>query len=265
LSGVRRGAGLAAVAALLAGLLIRPEVLQGAGAPGSDLRSGFEDMSRENQALQRDDAANPGMLWVQEALWRAKAAPAGRSCADCHGDAPASMRGVATRYPALDDRTNRAVDLQDRLNLCRTRHQGEQALPLEGQQLLALAAYVALQSRGMPVEPPDDPRLTPSRERGRRLFTQPIGQLNLACSGCHEDHAGRRLAGSTIPQGHPNGYPLYRLEWQGLGSLQRRLRNCMTGVRAEPFPYGSAEYVDLEAYLASRAKGLSLEAPAIRP
>jgi len=43
-----------------------------------------------------------------------------------------------------------------------------------------------------------------------------------------------RRGGSVIPQAHPTGYPLYRLEWQAVGSLQRRLRNCMIGVRAEP-------------------------------
>lgn len=230
-------------------------------------RSGFEDMSRENQALQRDDAANPGMLWVGdgEASWRRKAGPAGRSCADCHGDAPASMRGVAARYPAFDDRAARAVDLGARVNLCRTRHQEAPALEPEGQDLLALAAYVAVQSRGMPVAPSADPRLAPARERGRELFTRRLGQLGLACAHCHEAHAGERLGGSTIPQGHPNGYPLYRLEWQDLGSLQRRLRNCLTGVRAEPFPYGSPDYVDLEVYLANRAAGLPMETPAIRP
>ena len=45
-------------------------------AQGTDrLRSGFEDMSRDSQAMQRDDTANPGMLWVLdgEALWAAKA------------------------------------------------------------------------------------------------------------------------------------------------------------------------------------------------
>jgi sulfur-oxidizing protein SoxA len=68
-----------------------------------------------------------------------------------------------------------------------------------------------------------------------------------------------------VPQGHPNGYPLYRLEWQSLGSLQRRLRNCMVGVRAEPYAYGSPELVALEAYLMSRASGLKLESPPVRP
>jgi sulfur-oxidizing protein SoxA len=69
----------------------------------------------------------------------------------------------------------------------------------------------------------------------------------------------------VIPQGHATGYPIYRLEWQGMGSLQRRLRNCMTGVRAEPFAYGAPEMVALELYLAHRARGMVVEAPAVRP
>ena len=58
-----------------------------------------------------------------------------------------------------------------------------------------------------------------------------------------------------ITQAHPTGYPLYRLEWQSLGSLQRRLRNCMIGIRAQPYDYGAPELVDLELYLMSRARG----------
>jgi sulfur-oxidizing protein SoxA len=175
------------------------------------------------------------------------------------------MRGVAARYPAFDEQTSRPVDLQGRLNLCRTRHQEAPAFAAESQELLALTAYVALQSRGLPVTPPDDPRLTPFRERGRTLFNQRLGQLSLACAQCHDANWGQRLGGSTIPQGHPNGYPLYRLEWQTLGSLQRRLRNCLTGVRSEPFPFDASELVDLEVYLSARAKGLVVEAPAVRP
>jgi sulfur-oxidizing protein SoxA len=224
-------------------------------------------MSRESQALQRDDTANPGMLWVQEGetLWGRKAGAANRSCADCHGDASTSLRGVAARYPAFDEQTSRPVDLQGRVNLCRTRHQEAPAFADEGQELLALTAYVALPSRGLPVTPSDDPRLAPFRERGRALFNQRLGQLGLACAQCHDANWGQRLGGSTIPQGHPNGYPLYRLEWQSMGSLQRRLRNCLTGVRSEPFAFGASEFLDLEIYLTSRAKGLAMEAPAIRP
>ena len=50
-----------------------------------------------------------------------------------------------------------------------------------------------------------------------------------------------------------------------MGSLQRRIRTCMTGVRAEPFAFNSIEMAELETYLASRAAGMPLETPAVRP
>ena len=128
-----------------------------------------------------------------------------------------------------------------------------------------LTAYVGLQSRGMPMAVADDPPVRPFLDAGQRLFETRMGQLNLSCAQCHDRLAGQRLAGSTIPQAHPNGYPLYRLEWQGMGSLYRRLRNCLTGVRAEPFPPDSPEVVALSLYLAWRANGLKVETPAVRP
>ena len=73
------------------------------------------------------------------------------------------------------------------------------------------------------------------------------------------------LGSATVPQAHPTGYPIYRLEWQSVGSLQRRLRNCMVGMRAEPYAFGSDEFTALEAFLMARAQGLALETPAVRP
>lgn len=101
--------------------------------------------------------------------------------------------------------------------------------------------------------------------QGKNIFFQRIGQLNLSCSQCHDERAGMKLAGSTIPQAHPTAYPIYRLEWQGVGSLQRRIRNCMSGVRAEQYPYGSIELIQIELYLMQRANGMTIESPGIRP
>jgi sulfur-oxidizing protein SoxA len=157
------------------------------------------------------------------------------------------------------------VSLSERINLCRSNHQQAAPLAAEGQDLLSIESYVAFQSRGMPVAVSRDARLGPFLERGRKLYQQRIGQLDLACAQCHDDNAGQRLGGSVIPQAHPTGYPIYRLEWQGLGSLQRRLRNCITGVRAEAFPFGARELVELELYLTSRAAGIAVETPAVRP
>ena len=78
-------------------------------------------MTPDTKAMQDDDTANPGMLWVLdgEALWKRKAGAADKACADCHGDARASMKGVAARYPAFDKALGRPVDLEQRINLCR--------------------------------------------------------------------------------------------------------------------------------------------------
>jgi sulfur-oxidizing protein SoxA len=172
---------------------------------------------------------------------------------------------VAARYPAFDAALGRPVDLEQRINLCRSRHQQAPPFDHEGKELLALTVYVAMQSRGQPVAPPDDARLGPFRDSGRAQFHARQGQLNLSCAQCHDDNWGKSLAGNTVPQGHPTGYPIYRLEWQSLGSLQRRLRNCMIGMRAETYPYGAQEYVNMELFLMWRARGMKLETPAVRP
>lgn len=39
----------------------------------------------------------------------------------------------------------------------------------------------------------------------------------------------------------------------------------MTGVRAQAYDYGAPELVALELYLASRARGMTMETPAVRP
>jgi sulfur-oxidizing protein SoxA len=246
-------------------VLLTAAGIASAEIPQAERRSGFSFMSPENQAIQNDDTANPGMLWTLdgEALWKRKTA--GKSCADCHNDASSSMRGVAARYPAFDATLGRPVDLEQRINLCRTQNQQAMPLAYESRDLLALTAFIAQQSRGMPIEPGTDPQLAPFIAKGRELFTRRQGQLNLSCANCHDDNWDKRLAGSAITQGHPTGYPLYRLEWQSLGSLQRRLRACIYGIRAQPYDYGAPELVELELYLMSRARGMPIEAPAVRP
>jgi len=233
--------------------------------PSAERRSGYDLMSRETKAMQDDDTANPASLWVLEgeALWSTKAAN-GKSCADCHRDAAVSMKGVAARYPAFDASRGRPVDLDERINICRGERQNAPPFKFESRELLALSAFVARQSRGVPIEQSDE-RMKPFIAAGRQAFERREGQLNLSCAQCHDDNWGRQLAGSVIPQGHPTGYPIYRLEWQSLGSLQRRLRNCLFGMRAVSYEYGAPEMVALEAFLMWRARGMPMDAPGVRP
>ena len=239
---------------LCAALLPVAALLLASAAP----HSGHNDASPAVQAMQDDDAENPGMLWVEQgaALWK-------EGCASCHG-APESMRGVSAHYPRYDPGLGRPVTLGAQVNQCRART-GQAAWGPDSEEMLSVTALVGRQSRGLPVAIDGSGPAQAALEQGRTLFMERQGQLNLSCAQCHDGLAGQRLGGARIPQGQPNGYPLYRLEWQGMGSLDRRLRNCLTGVRAEPLPSDSPEMAALQFYLGWRSNGLTVETPAVRP
>jgi sulfur-oxidizing protein SoxA len=174
------------------------------------------------------------------------------------------MKGVATRYPKIDPAAARLVNLEGRINLCRSRNEDAEPFEYESEELLALTAYVAYQSRRMPMSVVVDWQNRKNFERGRNFYYQRRGQMNLSCAHCHERNWGRKLLAETISQGHGNDYPAYRLEWQTIGSLHRRFRSCLYGVRAEMLPAGSPEFLDLELFLAWRAHGLPIETPGVR-
>lgn len=249
----------AAVACAAAWVLGAAVVAHAAGP-----RPSSEFLSPAMRAQQDDPSLHPGWLWVDagEVAWRRAPAPAVRSCEGCHGGLE-SMRGVATRLPAVG--TDGALEnLEGRINRCRTARQGLAPLAYDGETLLALAAAIAQRSRGLPMAVTVDGPAARFLEQGRSAYAARQGQLNLACTQCHDAHAGRRLRGDVISSGLGTGYPAYRLEWGTLGSLHRRLRACQLGVRAEQSAHGSQELLVLELYLAHRARGLPVEAPGLR-
>lgn len=133
-----------AIAAIL--LVTGPALLAGEIPPDAR-RSGYAFMGPDTRAMQDDDTANPGMLFVLdgEQLWKKTTGAADKACADCHGDARSSMKGIAARYPAFDKALGRPVTLDQRINLCRADHQQATPLPYESRDLLALSAFVGHQ------------------------------------------------------------------------------------------------------------------------
>jgi L-cysteine S-thiosulfotransferase len=229
-------------------------------------RSGLDYQGEDVRRLQQDDFANPAMLWVArgEVAWRTKRGAAGKSCADCHGDAAHSMRGTAARLPGWDTRLARVSTLEARINTCVAQEQRAPEFVPEADDLVGLLAFVSLQSRGLPQKVDATGPASPVLERGRELFMTRIGQMNLACTHCHDQKAGRTLLTEKISQGQPTAWPAYRLDWQSAGTLERRLRACFLGVRAEMPAYRSEDLTALQLFLAWRARGLELEAPGVR-
>ena len=257
---------LAAALALSTGALALAQPQPARGLAPAQLRSGLTFAGPDVQRLQADAFANPGLLWLTrgEALWGQAAGPLKQSCQDCHGRQAESMRGVAARYPRLAPETGQLVNLEDQIRGCRTQRQRATDWAFESEELLATALYVTEASRGLPLHMSPDPQLGMHLQAGAALYQRRQGQLNLSCAQCHDQQQGRRLYSDRLSQGQPNGYPVYRLEWQTLGSLERRLRSCYAGIRAEPPPWGDLRMRQLALYLTWRGEGLPIEVPAVR-
>lgn len=229
------------------------------------LYSGWRFRSQETQALQVDDFENPAMIMVDQGLeiWDTVEGSAGESCASCHGDITESMAGVRAGMPKIAA-NGEFWTLEENINNCRTERMGAEAWKWEAPEMLGMTSAIGLQSRGMPVNVAIDGAAAEWWERGRDLYYQRVGQLDMSCANCHEDNYGNFIRADHLSQGQINGFPTYRLKWGGVGSTHRRFKGCMKNIRATPYKPGGDEFKALELYVASRGAGLSVESPAVR-
>lgn len=231
----------------------------------AEIKSGSEFLSPEMRRQQADETRNPAWFWVEQGEELFSRKPEGSAaCVSCHAQPQQSLRGAATRYPQVDAASGKLLNLEGRIEQCRVERQKQPAFGYESAELLGMTAYIASLSRGMPVDVATGGPAQPFYEAGKAFFERRQGQINLSCQQCHDGLVGQKLRGDTVSHGAGTGYPAYRLEWNTVGSLHRRLRACSLGVRATQFDYGSPEYLALELYLAGRAKGLPVETPGIR-
>ncbi len=214
------------------------------------------------QEMQRDSFANPALFWLErgQAAFERVEGKAGRSCADCHG--AADLRGAATTFPKVVGDT--LIALEGQINRCRTTHMSAPVLALGSEAMLALTVAVRERSDGMPVAVKIDGAARPFFERGKALYTERRGQMNMACTQCHDERVGLWLRGEQLTQGQTNGLPGYLLRWGEVGSVHRRFRFCDDQRLAEPDEVGSDAYLALELYVAWRGNGLPVEALAVR-
>lgn len=223
-------------------------------------RSGIEYATPGIRAMQEDDFANPGMLWVSlgQALWQETQGQAGKSCASCHGEI-ASLATAA--YPRRDRDGKSLINLEGRIERCRVERMGAAPLGYESEGLLALTAAIRHFMRGAPAPVIED---AAAIAEGEAYYRRRRGRLDLSCADCHEKAVGKRLRDETVSEGQSNGFPAYRVRWRSVGSLHRRFQVCNQAVGAETSALGAEDYIALEWYLAWRGRGLKVETPAVR-
>ncbi len=231
--------------------------------------SGHAFLTPGLQALQADATASPIVLWLDrgEAAW--KDTTKGQNCQSCHGDA-ATLKTAATTFPRLT-REGKLINLEDQILRCRQRT-GHTTTALEEPDVLALSALLHQHAKGLPVAlsppPASEPALQATWQAklgaGAQLYATRMGRINLACVHCHDQQVGKQMRADVVSPANPTGFPIYRMSWQHLGSIDRRLRACYSGVQAVLPPAGDPVLRELELYLKVRATGLPLDGPSVR-
>ncbi|ALG90689.1 MULTISPECIES: sulfur oxidation c-type cytochrome SoxA [Actibacterium] len=230
-----------------------------------EIRSGWTFRSDETQALQMDDFDNPGMIFVDQGLdtWNEVDGSEGKSCASCH-DGPESLAGLRAAMPKYNEAAGEVWTMEMYINDCRENRMGAEKWGWNSNPMVNTTALISLQSRGMPVDVKIDGPAQETWEKGKEIYYTRYGQLELSCANCHEDNYDNLIRADHLSQGQINGFPAYRLKNAKLNSIHNRFKGCIRDTRAETFKEGSAEFIALELYVASRGNGLSVEGPSVR-
>ena len=244
---------------------------QVAAWPTSANLSGLAFLPPGLKALNNDAGSNPVSLWLDRGALAWADATSGPSCASCHGKVE-SLRPAVVTFPRLAAKGQGLNNLEDQIQACRTRSgKATSKDGAENDEVLALSALLHQAAQGLAwnlkaptAKASDNAAWQAHLQQGASLYVQRIGRMNLSCQHCHDQNIGKQLRADVISPGHPTGFPVYRMSWQGLGSVERRLRACFSGVQAQMPPPGDPVLRDLELYLKVRASGMPLDGPSIR-
>jgi sulfur-oxidizing protein SoxA len=232
----------------------------------STIYSGWAFREDDTRAMQMDDFDNPGLIGVDNARddWAMVEGEAGESCQSCHGDAEDSMAGVRASYPKWNEGAGEVRTLEMQVNACRTENMKAEPWDYNSGDMINMTALISSVGRGETINVAIDGPAAETWEKGKEIYYTRFGQLELACSNCHEDNYGNMIRADHLSQGQINGFPVYRLKDAKLSGVHNRFRGCVRDTMAETFSIGSPEFVALELYVASRGNGLSVEGPSVR-
>jgi len=189
----------------------------------------------------------------------------GKSYGDCFPD---KGIGIRQNYPYFDEKSGEVITLELALNRCREAN-GEAPFSYVKDEMASLTAYMAFTSRGKPfdIKVPNDPRALAAFRNGERYFYTRRGQLNFSCASCHVQNPGNHIRTEVLAPalGILNAMPIYRSEWNSMGTISRRFVTCNSQTRGVPLEPQDEEFRDVEYFLSYMANGLPISGPAARP
>lgn len=224
-------------------------------------QSGNQFLTSELLNLSKDESINPITLWIDQGsqIWQ-------KDCQGCHQDLNQIRQSVVS-LPRW--KKNQLVNLEDQIVQCFAKKQIT-GLSLESSEVLAVATFLSESAKGLkvqvqsPMNQLEKKAWQEALNHGAQIYTQRLGRVNLSCTQCHDLNIGKNLRSDVISPAYITGFPIYRQSWQAMGSVDRRLRACYSGVQAAIPPSGHRDLRSLELFLKSRSNGMIWEGPSIR-
>jgi L-cysteine S-thiosulfotransferase len=260
--------------------LLAAALAAGAALGAQAQQSAADGIARYRQMLAD---GNPAELFEAkgEGLWKNKRGPKNASLAGCDlGKGAGVVKGAFVELPRWFADTQRVQDLESRLLTCLETLQGLDAKAIaatpfgrgEQQNMEALVAYVASESRGLKMNLPQ----AHAKERemfevGKRVFFFRGGPYDFSCASCH-DGPGKRVRLQDLPDLTKNpgdgigfaAWPAYRVSSGELWGMQRRIFDCYRQQRFPAPGYASDATIALAMYMGVNAKGAESIAPSIK-
>jgi sulfur-oxidizing protein SoxA len=157
----------------------------------------------------------------------------GRSCAGCHGENGAKLKGIQAGYPKVNTRLGRVVVIPSQIRVCAEERLDRKDLAEPTRANAMLAFYVGSLSDGsiINIDVTAPGLLKDSYERGKELYFRRTGQFNFACAHCHTPPTATNYIRGQRPStffGDAASYPIWHFPFQLPGQDPRERRAIST-------------------------------------
>ncbi|MCS6786787.1 MAG: sulfur oxidation c-type cytochrome SoxA [Thiobacillaceae bacterium] len=232
--------------------------------------------SPQNRMMMPD---NPAYEWAAEGekLFKQPRGPKNASLEKCDfGKGPGVLKGAYVELPRYFADTGRVMDFESRLVHCMKTLQGftdndPQIKVRHGEKsdIMKITTYVAMQSNGMPWNPPmNHPLEKAMRDAGRELFFRRAGPMDFNCATCHLNPPGTRIRASVLPNVKIGeewtkavSWPAWRVGHEAVRSSQHRVLECLWQMRYPNIMPDSDVHIAIISFWTDAARGQ----PAILP
>jgi sulfur-oxidizing protein SoxA len=173
---------------------------------------------------------------------------------------------IKYKYPYFDTKRNQVITIEQAINECRVKN-GEKALKTGKGALAKISAFISYESRGQKINVKiPNKKAQQAYERGKKMFYSKSGYLNNSCATCHVQGAGNRARAEFMSPmlGAVTNYPVYRIKWQGLGTLHRRLQGCVKDQGSVKPKRQGKRLKELEYFISYMSNGMKYYGPDIR-